>query len=137
MTPDQKARTMINLVTDPFPEDAELAVLWRAAWGDGGPASFQPILERSLAHVTAHDGERLIGFVNVAWDGGVHAFLLDTCVAPDYRRQGIAVRLVQRATAVARERGAHWLHVDFEPHLESFYRKCGFRPTGAGLIRLA
>jgi len=40
------------------------------------------------------------------------------------------------AVRVARERGAEWLHVDFEPHLEGFYRACGFRPTEAGLIRL-
>jgi hypothetical protein len=36
----------------------------------------------------------------------------------------------------ARTRGAHWLHVDFEPHLTDFYRACGFAPTAAGLIRL-
>ncbi|NTE47960.1 GNAT family N-acetyltransferase, partial [Rhizobium pusense] len=28
------------------------------------------------------------------------------------------------------------LHVDFETHLTSFYRSCGFRPTEAGLIEL-
>jgi hypothetical protein len=27
--------------------------------------------------------------------------------------------------------------VDYEPHLNSFYRGCGFRPTAAGLIHLA
>ncbi|TDC74765.1 GNAT family N-acetyltransferase, partial [Streptomyces hainanensis] len=37
---------------------------------------------------------RLVGFVNVAWDGGAHAFLLDTVVASDHRRLGIAARLV-------------------------------------------
>jgi len=26
--------------------------------------------------------------------------------------------------------------VDHEPHLRSFYRGCGFRPTDAGLLRL-
>jgi len=44
---------------------------------------------------------------------------------------------VQRASALARDRGAAWLHVDYEPQLESFYSGCGFRPTAAGLIRLA
>jgi hypothetical protein len=30
-----------------------------------------------------------------------------------------------------------WLHVDFAPHLWSFYfDACGFRPTDAGLIHL-
>jgi GNAT superfamily N-acetyltransferase len=128
---------MIDIVNDPFPTDAALSALWLAAWGDAGPASFQPILQRSLAHVGAFDGERLVGFVNVAWDGGIHAFILDTCVDPAYRRQGIATRLVQAATEAARAGGARWLHVDFEPHLATFYRGCGFRETAAGLIALA
>ena len=126
----------IDIVTDPFPTDEAMRRLWLAAWGDEGHASFQPLLERSLTHVGAYDGARLVGFVNVAWDGGVHAFILDTCVDVDFRRQGIALRLVERAAEVARQRGAHWLHVDFEPHLEGFYRQCGFGPTAAGLMRL-
>lgn len=128
---------MIDIVNDPLPTDAAPSALWLAAWGDAGPASFQPILQRSLAHVGAYDGERLVGFVNVAWDGGIHAFILDTCVDPAYRRQGLATRLVQAATEAARARGAQWLHVDFEPHLTAFYRGCGFADTAAGLIALA
>lgn len=127
---------LIEIVSDPFPDDAVLRDLWRRAWGDGERRSFQEILKRSLAHVGAYDGPVLVGFVNVAWDGGIHAFILDTCVDPGYRRQGIALRLVERATALARARGAEWLHVDFEPHLEPFYRRCGFGPTAAGLMRL-
>jgi len=100
------------------------------------PTEYQRVLSRSLAHVVAYDASRLVGFVNVAWDGGAHAFILDTCVHAGYRRQGIATQLVMRAVSVARERGAHWLHVDFEPHLSEFYRKCGFRHSEAGLIRL-
>ena len=127
---------MVEIVSDPFPADEAMRRLWRGAWNGEGPQSFQPLLQRSLAHVGAYDGATLVGFVNVAWDGGVHAFILDTCVEPGYRRQGIALRLVERATELARQRGAHWLHVDFEPHLESFYRQCGFGPTAAGLMRL-
>lgn len=37
----------------------------------------------SLGRVCAADDDELIGFVNVAWDGGVHAFVLDTVVATD------------------------------------------------------
>jgi GNAT superfamily N-acetyltransferase len=111
--------------------------LSRAAWGgEVTPKDFSTVLARSLAHVGAYDGERLIGFVNVAWDGGIHAFILDTAVHPDFRRQGIATHLVKEAASLARQRGAHWLHVDFEPHLEKFYRDCGFRPTMAGLTDL-
>ena len=127
---------MIEIITDPFPEDAALKALWQGAWNSDGPASFQPILSRSLVHAGAKDGATLIGFVNVAWDGGVHGFILDTCVLPAYRRQGIAVKLVQAVSEEARQRGVQWLHVDFEPHLESFYRQCGFGHTAAGLMRL-
>lgn len=127
---------MIDIVTDPFPTDEAMRQLWLSAWGDAGPESFGPVLSRSLGHVGAFDGKTLIGFVNVAWDGGVHAFILDTCVDAHYQRQGIALRLLERATELARERGAAWLHVDFEPKLEAFYRRAGFGPTAAGLKRL-
>lgn len=127
---------MIEIVTDPFPGAEQIAAFWPRAWDGPAPDNYGAVLKRSLAHVGAMDGDRLVGFVNVAWDGGVHAFILDTSVDPDYRRQGLATRLVARATELARERGADWLHVDFEPHLEGFYRQCGFRPTAAGLIRL-
>ena len=127
---------MTEIRTDPYPDDAALQRLWRVAWGSDGPASFQPILRRSLVHVGAYDGAMLVGFVNVAWDGGMHAFILDTCVDPDCRRQGIAMLLLARAVETARARGAEWLHVDFEPHLEPLYRRAGFGRTAAGLMRL-
>ena len=128
---------MIRLAADPFPTDEQLAPLWQAGWGSPlAPRYARTVLKRSLAHVGAYDAERLVGFVNVAWDGGVHAFLLDTTVHPEFQRQGIATSLVRRAAELAGDRGAQWLHVDYEPHLESFYRGCGFRPTLAGLIAL-
>jgi GNAT superfamily N-acetyltransferase len=91
----------------------------------------------SLGWVCLRQSGRLAGFVNVAWDGGVHAFLLDTAVTPSLQRQGHATRLVAEAVAQARAAGCEWLHVDFEPHLRGFYLDaCGFRPTEAGLVRL-
>lgn len=127
---------MIELIVDPFPAVAQLDGLRRRAWGGDVP-SYGRELERSLVHVGAMDGDKLVGFVNVAWDGGQHAFVLDTCVDPDHQRQGLATRLVKHAADMARQRGATWLHVDFEPHLEGFYRRCGFGDTRAGLMRLA
>lgn len=126
----------MELRVDPFPSNNDLNELWSAVWADPVPRDFSGILSRSLAHVGAFDGDQLVGFVNVAWDGGVHAFILDTCVHPEMRRQGIATRMIKEAENIARARGAHWLHVDFEPQLLSFYRSCGFRPAMAGLIKL-
>jgi len=128
---------MPELRIDPFPLPTELNALWSAAWNTPEAPDFSCILSRSLTHIGAYHDDRLVGFVNVAWDGGIHAFILDTSVHPAMRRQGIATRLVREATRVARERGAEWLHVDFEPHLTGFCRACGFTPTAAGLIKLA
>jgi GNAT superfamily N-acetyltransferase len=91
----------------------------------------------SLGWVCTRCSGKLVGFVNVAWDGGVHAFVLDTMVPPAFQRQGIAQALIGEAVDRAKEAGCEWLHVDFEPHLRPFYfDACGFSPTDAGLIAL-
>ncbi|UVJ39043.1 GNAT family N-acetyltransferase [Arthrobacter sp. CJ23] len=101
-------------------------------------ADWTDVLSRlSLGWVTARDGHGLVGFVNVIWDGQLHAFIEDTLVAYRARRQGIGKRLIAVATEQSREAGCDWLHVDFDEHLKSFYLEaCGFRPTNAGLIQL-
>jgi GNAT superfamily N-acetyltransferase len=93
-------------------------------------------LERhSLGWVCAWEEESLIGFVNVVWDGGVHAFILDTVVAEHHRAQGVGAALVAAAAREARAAKCEWLHVDFEEHLRPFYSgACGFKETAAGLI---
>lgn len=94
--------------------------------------------QHSLGWVCARQGGELVGFVNVVWDGGAHAFILDTVVAAGVRRYGIGTGLIAAAAAHARAAGCEWLHVDFEDHLAGFYfRACGFTPTSAGLISLA
>jgi GNAT superfamily N-acetyltransferase len=91
----------------------------------------------SLGWVCAREGDELVGFVNVPWDGGVHAFILDTMVAAKAGRQGIGTRLVEIAVAEARQTQCEWLHVDFDDHLRAFYfESCGFTPVNAGLIAL-
>ncbi|MEV4351214.1 GNAT family N-acetyltransferase [Actinoplanes sp. NPDC049596] len=124
-----------------FPvDDRELSALHALAFGSD-PAPVQPWAERLARHaltwIGAFDGGTLIGFVQVCWDGGRHAFLLDTAVHPGHQHRGLGAALVGAATTEARAAGCDWLHVDYEPHLERFYvDKCGFRPTSAGLVRL-
>ena len=129
---------MTDIRVDPVPDRDAFAALSVAAWGAPWDDSYDldNVLSRSLVHLGAYDGEALVGYVNVAWDGAMHAFLLDPMVHPDHRRAGLGSTLVRRAAELARERGATWLHVDYEPHLAGFYERCGFRPTQAGLIRL-
>ena len=121
----------------PVVTNEELDALFADVWPDGDSArDFGPVLPRSLGYVCAYVAEALVGFVNVAWDGGAHTFLLDPTVRSDLQRQGIGTELVRRAIDLARSRGAEWLHVDFEPRLAEFYKKCGFSTTKAGLMKL-
>ena len=115
----------------------QLRSLFADAWPEKRvDCDYSIVLARSLGYVCAYLEEALVGFVYVAWDGGVHAFLLDTTVRTDVQRQGIGSELVRRAADLARSKGVEWLHVDFEPHLDEFYHKCGFKETCAGLIHL-
>jgi ribosomal protein S18 acetylase RimI-like enzyme len=129
----------------------ELAYSWRDAITDdemvqlvdahgGRPEAgwWEQIRPHSLGWVTARTSHGvLVGFVNVAWDGGDHAFLLDTKTSGEWQRRGVGTELVRRAAQRARAAGCEWLHVDFEPGLRPFYfGACGFGPTDAGLIHL-
>ena len=91
----------------------------------------------SLGWVCARNGAQLVGFVNVAWDGSSHAFILDTVVSRSNQGGGIGTGLVAMAAREAKAAGCEWLHVDFEDRLRRFYfGSCGFTPTNAGLLRL-
>lgn len=125
-----------TLSVRPALPDHELNALFAAAWGGNPATAWAPILARSLTWVAAHADNRLVGFVNVATDGGTHAFLLDTTVHPLVQRLGLGTHLVRTAAAEAAAAGAGWLHVDYEPHLTGFYAACGFTPTAAALVNL-
>jgi GNAT superfamily N-acetyltransferase len=128
---------MIEYRDRPPLDNETLHGLFLASWDDHDRRDFDAVLSRSLVYVAAYKDERLVGFVNVATDGGEHAFLLDTTVHPDFRRRGIGTQLVCRASELARRHGATWLHVDFESvFLDFYFKSCGFQPTVAGLIRL-
>ncbi|MER5494648.1 GNAT family N-acetyltransferase [Streptomyces sp. NPDC002490] len=98
---------------------------------------WEQVQRHSLGWVCARRDGELVGFVNVAWDGGVHAFVLDTVVRGDQRRAGIGAGLVEAAVRGARAARCEWLHVDFDEELRGFYLdSCGFETTPAGLIAL-
>jgi ribosomal protein S18 acetylase RimI-like enzyme len=118
--------------------DAELVALVDSYGGQSSVGWWDRIRPYSLGWVAARlaNGEAA-GFVNVAWDGCDHAFLIDTKVRSDLQRHGIGTELVRIAADHAKQAGCEWLHVDYHEHLESFYLDaCGFRPTRAGVIRL-
>jgi GNAT superfamily N-acetyltransferase len=147
---NSRARPVSSCHAEPVQKLSEVEYVWRGPLTDvemvslveahGGTAVvgwWDRVREHSLGWVTARQVRDLIGFVNVAWDGDAHAFLLDTKTRSDRHRQGVGERLVALAAENARAAGCEWLHVDFTPDLAAFYvDACGFRPTHAGLIHL-
>lgn len=119
-------------------DDAEMVQLVDSYGGNSEPGWWDTIRPHSLGWVTAHLAEgTLVGFVNVAWDGSDHAFLIDTKVRLDLQRRGIATRLVRVAAVHAKRAGCGRLHVDFRSELAPFYfDACGFEPVVAGAIDL-
>jgi GNAT superfamily N-acetyltransferase len=113
-----------------------LNALMDDAWPDHALMDPEVLRRHSAGWVCAYDGDQLVGFVNVAWDGGTHFFLLDTTVAPSHQRRGIGAALVAHAVALSKARCGDWLHVDHDAELSPFYESCGFTPTPAGLIQL-
>jgi GNAT superfamily N-acetyltransferase len=119
--------------------DAEMVDLVRSFGGDDEVGWWDRIRPRSLGWVSARSADgTLVGFVNVAWDGGDHAFLIDTKTRGSEQHQGIGTELVRRAADGARDAGCACLHVDFEPpSLAAFYiDACGFTSTSGALLRL-
>jgi GNAT superfamily N-acetyltransferase len=111
---DRETPPEIVFSNSPPVSDAELSRLHALAFGE-------PVVERhwtrqlighSLGWVCAHEAGELVGFVNLAWDGDLHAFLLDTAVRPDRQRQGIGTALVRAALTLAQEAGCRFVHVD-------------------------
>jgi GNAT superfamily N-acetyltransferase len=126
----------ITYATNPRLDESALIALLASAWGGPPDPAYPRVLAHSLLFVAAFDAERLVGFANVATDGGVHAFLLDPTVDPDFQRQGIGTALVRLAARESVTLGCEWLHVDYEAHLAPFYAAAGFKATAAGIMRL-
>jgi ribosomal protein S18 acetylase RimI-like enzyme len=102
--------------------DDELVALTRSHGGRPEAGWWNRIRPQSLGWVTArHADGSLVGFVNVAWDGGDHAFLIDTKVRPDHQRRGIGTELVRIAARHAQEAGCEWMEVDFDQSFAPFY----------------
>lgn len=130
-------RPVIEYKISPDIGDPALNRLFSASWPNHRDTEFRSTHRCSMAYVCAYQGQQLVGYVNAAWDGKTHVFVLDTTVHPDARRQGIGRELVLRVLEQARLRGASWVHVDYEPQLREFYGRCGFRTSEAGVISLA
>ena len=102
--------------------DAELVALTDSYGGNSMAGWWDRVRPRSLGWVAARaaDGSA-VGFVNVAWDGSDHAFLIDTKVRVDQQHRGIGTELVRIA--------AHHVHAPRDASGSTSTSKTGWRPS--------
>lgn len=114
--------------------DAELVDLVESHGGHPAAGWWDQIRPYSLGWVTARavDGT-LVGFVNVAWDGGDHAFLIDTKTRGSYQHRGIGTAVVRQAAHHARPSDASgYTSTSNEALRRSTSRPAAFAPRKRG-----
>jgi ribosomal protein S18 acetylase RimI-like enzyme len=103
---------------------------------DASRAFLRERLERNESVVfAAFDGELAAGFVQLyplfsSWYAQRQWFLSDLFVAPEFRRLGLARRLLDACTAFAGETGSRSVMVELpfsEPHLVHLYEAADYR----------
>jgi predicted GNAT family acetyltransferase len=78
---------------------------------------------------STHDGDRVIGKARALSDGVCNAYVVDVWTHSDYRRRGIASRLMRLL-----EKGLEGQHVYlFTDDAEPFYKSLGYRRQGIGM----
>ncbi|GEM_PF-1206884 len=117
--------------------NATVDALFGAVWPGHAARDLCAVLRHRSGCVSAYADDEVVGFVIVAWDGRLHAVLLDTTLHPRLRRRGIGSQLMNQVQLLAQQRGRAALHVDFGPELRDFSVDCGFGVTGAERLRLA
>jgi len=121
------------------PEDVEAVLaLWQRAEAIPRPTDHPAALHRRLVRdpelfLLAWDGSRLVGSLMGGWDGW-RGQMYRLAVDPEYRRRGIAGRLVAAVEARLRELGAERitsLVFAEEPGAAAFWRAAGYEPDPA------
>ena len=90
---------------EPIP-DYEIVELVESHGGQGVPGLWDSVDPHSLGWITARDDDGvLVGFVNVDWDGGDHAFLIDTKTRVSWQSRGVGTEVVRQAARDAKAAG--------------------------------
>ena len=115
----------------------DLNGLFGRAYNKTMSVDFQRILDQSLTWVAGYDGHTLRAWVNVAWDGFVHAFLVDRTAADD-PDGAIRSELVREAIeAVRRDHPTVFkVHTDCRPDEIAWLGELGLQELPGGIVIL-
>jgi GNAT superfamily N-acetyltransferase len=90
------------------------------------PERLAQMVRGSMYGVSAHEGEKLVGYARAVSDGAFNAYVSTVAVLPDYQRRGIGRELLRRLVD-ARDQIQFVLHA--APEVHPFYLRCGFSPA--------
>ena len=93
------------------------------------PAELQRSFENSAVVAFARDGNRIIGKARALSDGVCNAYVVDVWTHSDYRRRGIATRMM---TVLADALPGQHIYL-FTDDAEKFYHSLGYRRQGGGM----
>lgn len=98
---------------------------------------FSRILDQSLTWIAGYDGDVLMAWINVAWDGFVHAFLVDR-IAMDDEDGAVRSELVRQAIAAIRRDHptVFKIHADCRPDEIPWLVELGFQQLPGGIVVL-
>jgi ribosomal protein S18 acetylase RimI-like enzyme len=92
---------------------------------------FRPRSTKLVAYSSAD--KKAIGFIALKKNTAKHYLIEDVSVDPNYRNKGIATKLLNHATTLAKRKGAKIVSLDVEKKNSkaiSVYKKSGFREIG-------
>jgi len=96
------------------------------------PDELRRSFENSAVVVFAWAGDRVVGKARALSDGVCNAYVVDVWTHSDYRRRGIATRLMELLAE-----GLEGQHIYlFTDDAEVFYRGLGYRRQGIGLSKV-
>lgn len=123
--------------TRPALTNDDLNDLFGRAYNKTMSVDFQRILGQSLTWIGGYDGQVLHAWINVAWDGFVHAFLVDR-TAVDDPDGAIRSELVREAIeAIRRDHPTVFkIHTDCRPDELDWLGDLGLQELPGGIVLL-
>jgi ribosomal protein S18 acetylase RimI-like enzyme len=98
------------------------------------PGQLRQSFENSTAAVIARDTEgRIIGAARILSDGVCNAYLIDVWTKREFRRRGIARRMIE--ILIEPLHGQH-VYLQADPDNVEFYRRLGFREQPSGMSKV-